>query len=108
MGAAAWYVSRTDRPAARAVRIVRKRRFDVRKGHVRQKLEALPGVTRTWIEWEAAEHGLAKTLVVEVAFDTDPNSSDCETGTLDDITQTAKDAQTTMIISRLKIVPHDR
>jgi hypothetical protein len=78
------------------------------KAHVRQKLEALPSVTRTWIEWEAGEDGLTKTLVVEVAFDTDPNTSDCDTGTLDDIAQTAKAAQTTMIISRLKIVPRNR
>ena len=78
------------------------------KAHVRQKLEELPGVTRTWIEWEAGQDGLTKTLVVEVAFDTDPNSSDCDTGTLDDIAHTAKASQTTMIISRLKNVPHNR
>jgi hypothetical protein len=43
------------------------------KAIVRQHVERIPEVSRTWIEW--SEHGL-KTLVVEVTFDTDPNSID--------------------------------
>jgi len=80
------------------------------KATVRQKIEALKGVTRTWLEWEGDREGLTKTLVVEVAFDTDPNSSECDTGILDDIDQTAKDAlrNTTMVVSRLRIVPQRR
>ncbi|WP_424363120.1 hypothetical protein [Methylocystis parvus] len=44
------------------------------KTSIRQRIEAINGVTRTWFEWTSAERTDPKLLVVEVDFDTDPNS----------------------------------
>jgi hypothetical protein len=41
---------------------------------VRQHLEKIDGVSRTWFEWTLNGSEQLKTLVVEVDFDTDPNS----------------------------------
>ena len=41
---------------------------------VRQHVARIDGVARTWLEWDWEGDGLVKTLVVEVGFDTDPNS----------------------------------
>lgn len=78
---------------------------------VRQELAKLPGVTRTWFEWEIDAKGHSKTLVVEVAFDTDPNNADHDTSALDDIRSTVLDTlqnKTTMIVSRVKVIPADK
>ena len=72
------------------------------KAIVRQDVERISEVSRTWIEW--GEQGL-KTLVVEVTFDTDPNSIDFNQAALDQIEKAASGATTTMVISHLKIVP---
>lgn len=51
---------------------------------------------------------MIKTLVVEVDFDTDPNSSQYRQAVLDAIQETAVTVlqeETTMVVSRLKIVP---
>jgi predicted PhzF superfamily epimerase YddE/YHI9 len=72
------------------------------KAIVRQDVERISEVSRTWIEW--GEQGL-KTLVVEVTFDTDPNSIDFNPAALDQIEKAASGATTTMVISHLKIVP---
>jgi hypothetical protein len=44
------------------------------KAFVRQRIEAINGVSRTWFEWSGAERAEARLLVVEVDFDTDPNA----------------------------------
>ena len=74
---------------------------------IRRQISRIPGVSRTWFEWTSEVEGLAKTLVVEVDFDTDPNSIDHEPETLYAIEDTAKRvyARTSMVISALKIVP---
>ena len=77
---------------------------------VRKHIQRIDGVTRTWFEWCAgpSEEALLKTLVVEVEFDTDPNSSDCRKNVLEAIFDTAKGVlknETTMAVSNLRIVP---
>jgi hypothetical protein len=83
------------------------------KAIVRQHIERIAGVTRTWFEWvydrEADE--LTRTLVVEVEFDTDPNSEECRSNVMDAIEDTARGVlqdDTTMLVSGLKIVPRGR
>ena len=78
---------------------------------VRQHVSRIPGVTRTWFEWTSEDGSLAKTLVVEVDFDTDPDSPDCRREVLNAITDTAKAVlteETTMAVSYLRIVPRLR
>jgi hypothetical protein len=75
---------------------------------VRQHISKIDGVTRTWFEWSREKSGWAKTLVVEVDFDTDPNSREFRQPVLDAIVDTTKgvlDEETTMVVSYLKIVP---
>jgi hypothetical protein len=75
---------------------------------VRQHVSRIPGVSRTWLEWSLEEDvGWVKTLVVEVEFDTDPNSTEFRQNVFDAIASTAIGAQeeTTMIISSLRVVP---
>ena len=81
------------------------------KTPIRWHVEKIAGVTRTWFEWFPDKEGaLLKTLVVEVGFDTDPNSPSCRREVLEAIWQTARDAQadSTMTVSSLKIVPRAR
>lgn len=78
------------------------------KAIVRRHVERIPGVTRTWLEWSREESGMVKTLVVEVGFDTDPNSPDFRQNVIDAIEDTAITAlaeETTMVTSHLRIVP---
>jgi hypothetical protein len=79
------------------------------KGSIRQHLERIDGVSRTWIEWEWAESDLTKTLVVEVDFDTDPNNPTYRQNVIDAIWDTARSVQndTTMVISALRVVPKE-
>jgi hypothetical protein len=75
---------------------------------VRQHVERIDGVSRTWFEWTLREKALTKTLVVEVDFDTDPNGSGFRGTVMDAIHDTAVSVltgETTMIVSDLKIVP---
>jgi hypothetical protein len=78
------------------------------KAIVRQHVERIAGVSRTWFEWSLEASTLLKTLVVEVEFDTDPNNPQCRRNGLDAIKDTARgvlENDTTMIVSDLKIVP---
>jgi hypothetical protein len=79
------------------------------KAIVRQHLEKIDGVSRTWFEWTYdGEGGKIKTLVVEVNFDTDPNSPAFRENVLNAIEETAKGVltnDTTMVVSFLRIVP---
>ncbi len=77
------------------------------KAIVRQQVERIAGVSRTWFEWGAEGPTLQKILVVEVEFDTDPNNSQCRRHVLDAIRDTALDVleNGTMLVSNLKIIP---
>jgi hypothetical protein len=78
------------------------------KAIVRRQVERLDGVTKAWFEWIYEKGELLKVLVVEVSFDTDPNSLRFRQNVIDAIVDTAKAAleeDTTMVVSRLRIVP---
>ena len=75
---------------------------------VRQCLADCPEVLRTWFEWELDGNERLKTLIVEVDFDTDPNSPDYNEAALEVVGRTITDTlaqRTTMIINRARIVP---
>jgi hypothetical protein len=75
---------------------------------VRKEVERLVGVMKAWFEWIYKKGELLKVLVVEVSFDTDPNSLHFRQSVIDVIFDTAKAAleeDTTMVVSRLRIVP---
>lgn len=87
------------------------------KTSVRRRVEAVKGVSRTWFEWEGADRSAAKVLVVEVAFDTDPNAPDFRGQTIEAIGATFNDVVQEglqaddgrpVIISRIRIVPAHR
>ena len=76
------------------------------KALVRQHIEKIDGVTRTWFEWALEEGSMTKTLVDEVEFDIDPNNvnmnffnaiMDTAVGVLQD--------ETMVTVSHLKIYP---
>jgi hypothetical protein len=80
------------------------------KAVVRQHLERIAGVTRTWFELSHVGGALLKTLVVEISFDTDPNAASYNQAAIDSIFDTAKGVltdETTMTVSDLRIVPRD-
>ena len=75
---------------------------------VRQHIEKIAGVTRTWFEWTWEDSTWVKTLVVEVEFDTDPNEYEFRRSVMDAIEETAHGVlgeETTMTVSHLKVVP---
>lgn len=79
------------------------------KAIVRKHIERIDGVSRTWFEWADDGDALVKVLVVEVDFDTDPNSNDFRREVLDAIWDTGKSVlenETTMIVSHVRIVPN--
>lgn len=78
---------------------------------IRKTLLDIPSVNNTWFEWELDRDGQSKTLVVEVHFDTDPNSPDFDSSALDDIRTACLDTlqnKTSMVVSRIKVVPVSR
>ena len=71
---------------------------------LRQRLSKAPGVSRTWFEWEWSreDNALAKTLIVEVSFDTDPNSPNHDPSALQEMNRVAQEAsQKTAMVSYL-------
>jgi hypothetical protein len=75
---------------------------------VRDELEKLPMVSRTWFEWDIEHDKQCRTLIVEVLFDTDPNSPKFNQTALEEIMHLVQHVlinQTTMMIHRLKVVP---
>ena len=56
---------------------------------------------------ESEDNALAKTLIVEVSFDTDPSSSNHDPSALQEINRVAQVASqmTTMVVTQLRIVP---
>ena len=55
------------------------------KSFVRQRMERIDRVSRTWFELDSNGGEPSKTLVVEVTFDTDPNSPGFLQGVIDEI-----------------------
>ena len=75
---------------------------------VRQAVEKVAGVSKTWFEWTMEKDDFLKTLVVEVSFDTDPNSPGYDRSAIEEIGRVAKDVlanQSTMVVSYLRIIP---
>jgi hypothetical protein len=76
---------------------------------LRQRLSKAPGVSRTWFEWEWSreDNALAKTLIVEVSFDTDPNSPNHDRSALQEMNRVAQEAshKTASVVTHLRIVP---
>ncbi len=78
---------------------------------VRESLSKLPNVSGTWFEWSWEDAMWVKTLVIEVEFDTDPNSPKFSQFTLDAIEKTVigvLNGDSTMTVSYLQIVPKGR
>jgi uncharacterized OsmC-like protein len=80
---------------------------------VRQSVEKVPGVSRSWFEWDAdlKTNSFTKTLVVEVDLDTDPSSYSEIRNALEEIICVVTDTltnQTTMMVHNLRIVPKNR
>ena len=78
------------------------------KAAVREAVERIPGVTRTWFEWVLEGGELLKRLVVEVSFDTDPASPTCRRNALEAIRDSVigfLENETTMIVSHMKVIP---
>jgi hypothetical protein len=84
------------------------------KTSIRHRVESIAGVSRTWFEWAGADRSAAKVLVVEVSFDTDPNSSSFSGNTIEAIGKTYQEVNQEglqiedarpVIISGLRIVP---
>jgi hypothetical protein len=72
------------------------------------QVERIDGVTKAWFEWICEKGELLKGLVVEVSFDTDPNSLHFRQSVIDAIVDTAKakpKEDATVVVSRLRIVP---
>jgi hypothetical protein len=77
------------------------------KAIVREHLERIDGVRRTWFEWEFEGPERIKILVVEVSFDLDPNSIYFSGNKLNAIEETARTVlreETTMVVSKMRIV----
>jgi hypothetical protein len=66
------------------------------------------GVSRTWFEWMSRDSTMAKTLVVEIEFDTDPNNNRFRQSLIDLIYETVDDVlkdETPMTVSHFRIIP---
>jgi hypothetical protein len=77
------------------------------KAMVRELVERIEGVTRTWFELEIEGHNRKKTLVAEVSFDLDPNSAHFLRATCDAIEETVATVlreENSDMVSKLKIV----
>jgi hypothetical protein len=71
-------------------------------------MEQIDGVSRTWFEWVLEDSMMAKILVVEVGFDTDPSDPRFRQSVLDAIENTIMEltkSETTTIVGHLRIVP---
>ena len=77
------------------------------KAMVRELVERIEGVTRTWFELEIEGHKRKKTLVVEVSFDLDADSAHFLRTTCDAIEETVATVlreENSDMVSKLKIV----
>ena len=78
------------------------------KSILRQRVEQIDGVSRTWFEWVLEDSMMANILVVEVEFDTDPSDPRFRQSVLDAIENTIMEltkSETTTIVGHLRIVP---
>ena len=78
------------------------------KAGVRDAVEKVEGVTRSWFEWNLSRDVFTNVLVVEVDWDTDPNGGGHRQFALDSIKETVAeflDTKTTMGVHALKVVP---
>lgn len=78
------------------------------KAIVRQEVEAIAGVARTWFEWLSEGDAFKKILVVEILNTTDPEERGFNESLLEEISSTAAHVlqnKTTMAVSGLKFVP---
>jgi len=77
------------------------------KAMIRELVERIDGVTRTWFELEIEGGKRTKTLVVEVSFDLDPNGTHLLRAACDEIEDTFATVlreEKGDVISKLKIV----
>jgi hypothetical protein len=77
---------------------------------VRHHVERIAGVSRTWFEyeWGPGQDVIELTLVVEVDFDTDPNSKSFQRNVINAIYDTVTGVlkhDTAAILTRLRIIP---
>jgi hypothetical protein len=73
---------------------------------VREELARLPQVSRTWFEWDIEHDRQTRTLVVEVLFETDPNSPQFNQSAFEEImhvVQHALTSQTTVAVLAMEI-----
>lgn len=78
------------------------------KAIIRTEVEKLPGVLRTWFEWESGGDFFGKTLVVEIDAGTDPEESNFGESIMEQVSQEVAhvlDEKTTMRVHRIRIVP---
>ncbi len=78
------------------------------KAFVRQQVEKIAGVRRTWFEWNShPDNIMQKTLVVEVDFSTDPGEDSHQLNTIEAIERTAQEAiaRDILHVTALKIIP---
>jgi hypothetical protein len=82
------------------------------KAGVRDAVENIEGVTRSWFEWDLSRDGSStNVLVVEVEWDTDPNGGGHRPFAMDTISETVAeflDTKTTMGVHALRVVPKQR
>jgi hypothetical protein len=77
------------------------------KAIVRELVERIEGVSRTWFELEIEGSSRKKTLVVEVNFDLDPNSAHFLRTACDEIERTFEavlSEENGDVVSKLKII----
>jgi hypothetical protein len=75
---------------------------------IRRRMEQIDGVSRTWFGWVLEDSMMAKILVVEVEFDTDPGDPRFRQSALDAIESAMMEftkGETTSMVGHLRIVP---
>jgi hypothetical protein len=74
---------------------------------LRRGLEKIDGVSGTWFEWNLEGAEMVRTLVVEVEFDTDPDSEAFKADVLNEIGSLSLNTliEASVTATRLKVVP---
>jgi hypothetical protein len=75
---------------------------------VRSHIERIDGVSKSWLEWVDWGDLFLKVLVVEVDFDTDPNTASFRQEVINAIRSTVDDVlqnETTIAVGQLRIIP---
>ena len=73
----------------------------------RETLAKIEGISKTWFEWVLEGSEMVRTLVVEVEFDTNPDSEGFNEGAIGEIGSAALNELTVGNIptTRLRVVP---